>query len=211
MVIDTSVDKLAPLIPKAKDDEMAKVNANYESFMYYCNDLSNLINDCSLSNNNLLLDLPIIHSHLESLYTFASIIKDNVSPALNNNSDSMGKIKLISFNITNKCEEISLKFKKMAQSFSSSNLNRELAEIEEKLNQIHNFTKDINHSVSKEILKLTHSTYVFKEERIIPERRIIGEDYASQQNEIGNFIAAICIGLFFVVIGIVSYIKVAGG
>lgn len=211
MVIDTYVDKLDPLIPKEKEDEMAKINTNYESFMYYCNVLSNLINDCSLSNNNLLLDLPIIHSHLESLNTFASIIKDNVSPALNNNSDSMGKIKLISFNITNKCEEISLKFKKMSQNFSSSNLNRELVEIEEKLNQIHNFTKDINHSVSKEILKLTHSTYIFKEEKKKPERQIIGEDYTSQQNEVGNFIAAICIGLFFVVIGIVSYIKVAGG
>lgn len=211
MVIDTSVDKLTPLIPKIKEDEMTKINSNYESFMYYCNVLSNLINDCSLSNNNLLLDLPIIHSHLESLYTFASIIRDNVSSALNNNSDSMGKIKLISFNITNKCEEISLKFKKMNQDFSSSNLNRELAEIEDKINQIHNFTKDINHSVSKEILKLTHSTYIFKEERIKPERPTIEEDYTSQQNEIGNFITAICIVLFFAFIGIVSYMKVAGG
>lgn len=211
MVIDTSVDKLTPLIPKIKEDEMTKINSNYESFMYYCNVLSNLINDCSLSNNNLLLDLPIIHSHLESLYTFASIIRDNVSSALNNNSDSMGKIKLISFNITNKCEEISLKFKKMTQDFSSSNLNRELAEIEDKINQIHNFTKDINHSVSKEILKLTHSTYIFKEERIKPERPTIEEDYTSQQNEIGNFITAICIVLFFAFIGIVSYMKVAGG
>ena len=43
MVIDTSLEKLDPLIPKSKTDEMSKVTADYESFMYYCNLLFNLI------------------------------------------------------------------------------------------------------------------------------------------------------------------------
>lgn len=39
MVIDTNLDKLAPLIPKK--DQMLQLTADYESFMYYCNVLSN--------------------------------------------------------------------------------------------------------------------------------------------------------------------------
>ena len=123
MVIDTSLEKLDPLIPKSKTDEMSKVTADYESFMYYCNLLSNLITDSSLSPNNLILDLPIIHSHLDSLKGFANNIQLNIQIALKGNKEYMEKIKLIAFNITNQIEEVILKFNKMKQNLKDQLLS----------------------------------------------------------------------------------------
>ena len=153
MVIDTSLEKLDPLIPKSKTDEMSKVTADYESFMYYCNLLFNLITDSSLSPNNLILDLPIIHSHLDSLKGFANNIQLNIQIALKGNKEYMEKIKLIAFNITNQIQEVILKFNKMKQNLKEEHSNEEISTINYKIEEIHNLTKEINRAVNKQILE----------------------------------------------------------
>lgn len=206
MVIDTSLEKLDPLIPKNKTDEMSKVTADYESFMYYCNLLSNLITDSSISPNNLRLDLPIIHSHLDSLKGFANNIQLNIQIALKVNKEYMEKIKLIAFNITNQIEEVVLKFKKMEQNLNAELSNEELSTINYKIEEIRNLTKEINRAVNKQILE-SSGIYV-KDNKKGNNKRTIDNHSIDEQNEVGNFITAVCIGMFVIFIGVVSYLKV---
>lgn len=206
MVIDTSLEKLDPLIPKNKTDEMSKVTADYESFMYYCNLFSNLITDSSISPNNLRLDLPIIHSHLDSLKGFANNIQLNIQIALKVNKEYMEKIKLIAFNITNQIEEVVLKFKKMEQNLNAELSNEELSTINYKIEEIRNLTKEINRAVNKQILE-SSGIYV-KDNKKGNNKRTIDNHSIDEQNEVGNFITAVCIGMFVIFIGVVSYLKV---
>lgn len=206
MVIDTSLEKLDPLIPKNKTDEMSKVTADYESFMYYCNLLANLITDSSISPNNLRLDLPIIHSHLDSLKGFANNIQVNIQIALKVNKEYMEKIKLIAFNITNQIEEVVLKFKKMEQNLNAELSNEELSTINYKIEEIRNLTKEINRAVNKQILE-SSGIYV-KDNKKGNNKRTIDNHSIDEQNEVGNFITAVCIGIFVIFIGVVSYLKV---
>ena len=204
MVIDTSLERLVPLIPKNKTDEMSKVTADYESFMYYCNLLSNLMNDSTLSPNNLILDLPIIHSHLDSLKGYANNIQLNIHIALKGNKEYMEKIKLIAFNISNQIEEVVMKFKKMKQGLTAEQSNEELSIINNKIEEIHNLTKEINRSVNKQILE-SSGIYV----RDNKQRNNKRDNHSiAEQNEVGNFITAVCIGMFVIFIGVVSYLKV---
>lgn len=206
MVIDTSLEKLDPLIPKSKTDEMSKVTADYESFMYYCNLLSNLITDSSLSPNNLILDLPIIHSHLDSLKGFANNIQLNIQIALKGNKEYMEKIKLIAFNITNQIVEVILKFNKMKQNLKEEHSNEEISTINYKIEEIHNLTKEINRAVNKQILE--SSEIYIKDHKQGNNKRRIDNHSIDEQNEVGNFITAVCIGMFVIFIGVVSYLKV---
>ena len=206
MVIDTSLEKLDPLIPKNKTDEMSKVTADYESFMYYCNLLANLITDSSISPNNLRLDLPIIHSHLDSLKGFANNIQVNIQIALKVNKEYMEKIKLIAFNITNQIEEVVLKFKKMEQNLNAELSNEELSTINYKIEEIRNLTKEINRAVNKQILE-SSGIYV-KDNKKGNNKTTIDNHSIDEQNEVGNFITAVCIGIFVIFIGVVSYLKV---
>ena len=85
MVIDTNLDKLAPLIPKK--DQMLQLTADYESFMYYCNELSNLISD----GNNLHLDLPIIQIHVDSLSVISKKSNDNITVESKSTMSQLGR------------------------------------------------------------------------------------------------------------------------
>ena len=185
MVIDTNLDKLAPLIPKK--DQMLQLTVDYESFMYYCNVLSNLISD----GNNLHLDLPIIQSHVDSLSVISKKINDNITVEIKVNDESTGKLKLISNNINNAIEEIIIKFSKLKRTVNDI----AIIDISNKMESIHTLTTELNHNVSKEIM---HN------ELYIPNRP------SSQESEIGMFITVVCVVLFVIIIGVVSYIKVSG-
>ena len=185
MVIDTNLDKLAPLIPKK--DEMSQLTADYESFMFYCNELSTLISDGGKFHS----ELPLIQRHVDSLCVFSKKINDNITVAIKVNDDFIGKIKLISNNINNAIEEIIFKFSKLKRTRNDIAIK----DISTKLETIHSLTAELNHNVSKEIM---HN------EIFIPNRP------SSQENEIGLFITVVCIVIFVIIIGVVSYIKVSG-
>ena len=168
--------------------------------------LSNLITDSSLSPNNLILDLPIIHSHLDSLKGFANNIQLNIQIALKGNKEYMEKIKLIAFNITNQIQEVILKFNKMKQNLKEEHSNEEISTINYKIEEIHNLTKEINRAVNKQILE--SSEIYIKDNKQANNKRRIDNHSIDEQNEVGNFITAVCIGMFVIFIGIVSYLKV---
>ena len=70
-----------------------------------------------------------------------------------------------------------------------------IIDISNKMESIHTLTTELNHNVSKEIM---HN------ELYIPNRP------SSQESEIGMFITVVCVVLFVIIIGVVSYIKVSG-
>lgn len=183
MVIDTNLDKFSPLIPKK--DEMSQLTADYESFMFYCNELSTLISDGGKFHS----EIPLIQ--LNSLCVFSKKINDNITVAIKVNDDFIGKIKLISNNINNAIEVIIFKFSKLKRTTNDIAIK----DISTKLEAIHSLTAELNHNVSKEIM---HN------EIIIPNRP------SSQESEIGLFITVVCIVIFVIIIGVVSYIKVSG-
>lgn len=155
--------------------------------MFSCNELSTLISD----EEKFHSELPVIQRHVDSLCVFSKKINDNITVAIKVNDDFIGKIKLISNNINNAIEEIIFKFSKLKRTTNDIAIK----DISTKLETIHSLTAELNHNVSKEIM---HN------EIFIPTRP------SSQESEIGLFITVVCIVIFVIIIGVVSYIMVSG-
>ena len=84
--------------------------------------------------------------------------------------------------------------------------NEEISTINYKIEEIHNLTKEINRAVNKQILE--SSEIYIKDNKQGNNKRRIDNHSIDEQNEVGNFITAVCIGMFVIFIGAVSYLKV---
>ena len=118
----------------------------------------------------------------------------------NNKDDDFQKIKLISFNVSGKCEEI---YKTIEKNYSSENqLENDLFEQAENLKQI---SKNINQDVSIKILKATNQLFNFeKYTKELEEKRTLEKNRREDEiKEVENTINEACLGIiiiFFVVL-----------
>ena len=212
MVIDDTQDcKIIPLIPK-QHDEMSIITANYESFMYYCNILESLLSGCNKSINSIRLILPLVEDYLETISTFSGNIHQQIPNALKKFHESIDKINLISNNIVNKTNEIERKVKflqneiidmnKEGNVYNNQHLSKQVNELVEKVDVIKEISKEINCNISKEIIR--------KNERIKIEEDVTVRvvEFVNSETDVGSFVSALCIGVFVILILVVSYHKV---
>ena len=94
----------------------------------------------------------------------------------------------------------------MKQNLKEEHSHEEISTINYKIEEIHNLTKEINRAVNKQILE--SSEIYIKDNKQGNNKKRIDNHSIDEQNEVGNFITAVCIGMFVIFIGVVSYLKV---
>lgn len=206
MVNDLSVNLSTPLL-----SEMEIISTSYEAFMYQCTHVQKDI--------TLIFSQPPGVNILQSIYDQFLIISSlvlrigsNVKIALAKNLNSMEKIKLISFNISNKFFEISEKYIKNTSEYKIQ--DQHLYQINSTIELIHSIrsaAKGISCLVSKEILKLSHHSKEYNsiniDDKLAEEKQSINY-YDSNNNDISNCLTGSCIALFLIFIIVVSYLKI---
>ncbi len=181
-----------PLIDK--EDPIHILDNEYENFMYSANQFE--INIVKSPHEKIKESLINITDTVNNINQIISKILENQ----NNKDDDFQKIKLISFNVSGKCEEI---YKTIEKNFSSENqLENDLFEQAENLKQI---SKNINQDVSIKILKATNQLFNFeKYTKELEEKRTLEKKRREDEiKEVENTINESCLGIiiiFFVVL-----------
>ena len=116
------------------------------------------------------------------------------------NDDDFQKIKLISFNVSNKCEEIYNKVDKFEKS-SSSEIKLENLNIIEEAENLKQMSKNINHDVSIKILKANNQLFNFEKynEELQEKRTLEKKKREEEMKEVENTITDTCfIGIIII-------------
>ena len=176
-----------PLIDK--EDPIHILDNEYENFMYSANQFE--INIVKSPHEKIKESLINITDTVNNINQIISKILEKQ----NNKDDDFQKIKLISFNVSGKCEEI---YKTIEKNFSSENqLENDLFEQAENLKQI---SKNLNQDVSIKILKATNQLFNFeKYTKELEEKRTLEK----KRKEVENTLNESCLGIiiiFFVVL-----------
>ena len=148
MVIDKDFSE--PLIPK---DDLNNLESYYENFMCLSNEFEmNLKENPQNEKNEKIFNF--LFKNIKKIDTSIQKLLDN------ENDNYLEKIKLISFNISTKCDELLTKINNK-EDFDNKNL------FINKTNELKEITKEINSNVSRKILKLTNN--IFKNKNNIHE------------------------------------------
>ena len=148
MVIDKDFSE--PLIPK---DDLNNLESYYENFMCLSNEFEiNLKENPQNEKNEEIFNF--LFKNIKKIDTSIQKLLDN------ENDNYLEKIKLISFNISTKCDELLTKINNK-EDFDNKNL------FINKTNELKEITKEINSNVSRKILKLTNN--IFKNKNNIQE------------------------------------------
>ena len=181
-----------PLIDK--EDPIHILDNEYENFMYSANQFE--INIVKSPHEKIKESLINITDTVNNINQIISKILEKQ----NNKDDDFQKIKLISFNVSGKCEEI---YKTIEKHFSSENqLENDLFEQAENLKQI---SKNINQDVSIKILKATNQLFNFEQyTKELEEKRTLEKKRREDEiKEVENTLNESCLGIiiiFFVVL-----------
>ena len=181
-----------PLIDK--EDPIHILDNEYENFMYSANQFE--INIVKSPHEKIKESLINITDTVNNINQIISKILEKQ----NNKDDDFQKIKLISFNVSGKCEEI---YKTIEKNFSSENqLENDLFEQAENLKQI---SKNINQDVSIKILKATNQLFNFEKytEELEEKRTLEKKRREDEIKEVENTLNESCLGIiiiFFVVL-----------
>ena len=181
-----------PLIDK--EDPIHILDNEYENFMYSANQFE--INIVKSPHEKIKESLINITDTVNNINQIISKILEKQ----NNKDDDFQKIKLISFNVSGKCEEI---YKTIEKNFSSENqLENDLFEQAENLKQIN---KNINQDVSIKILKATNQLFNFEQyTKELEEKRTLEKKRREDEiKEVENTLNESCLGIiiiFFVVL-----------
>lgn len=181
-----------PLIDK--EDPIHILDNEYENFMYSANQFE--INIVKSPHEKIKESLINITDTVNNINQIISKILEKQ----NNKDDDFQKIKLISFNVSGKCEEI---YKTIEKNFSSENqLENDLFEQAENLKQI---SKNINQDVSIKILKATNQLFNFEQyTKELEEKRTLEKKRREDEiKEVENTLNESCLGIiiiFFVVL-----------
>ena len=181
-----------PLIDK--EDPIHILDNEYENFMYSANQFE--INIVKSPHEKIQESLINITDTVNNINQIISKILEKQ----NNKDDDFQKIKLISFNVSGKCEEI---YKTIEKNFSSENqLENDLFEQAENLKQI---SKNINQDVSIKILKATNQLFNFEQyTKELEEKRTLEKKRREDEiKEVENTLNESCLGIiiiFFVVL-----------
>ena len=148
MVIDKDFSE--PLISK---DDLNNLESYYENFMCLSNEFEmNLKENPQNEKNEKIFNF--LFKNIKKIDTSIQKLLDN------ENDNYLEKIKLISFNISTKCDELLTKINNK-EDFDNKNL------FINKTNELKEITKEINSNVSRKILKLTNN--IFKNKNNIQE------------------------------------------
>ena len=167
-----------PLIDK--EDPMNLLQSEYESFMFSANECET--NYLQLSYDKIKEALSKLTDTVNNINKIISIVLEKEK-----NDDDFQKIKLISFNVSNKCEEIFKKIDTIEKKHSSDNKLENLNIIEEAAN-LRQISKKINQEVSIKILKATNQLFNFEryneeqEERRTLERQKRDDEIKEMKN-----------------------------
>ena len=181
-----------PLIDK--EDPIHILDNEYENFMYSANQFE--INIVKSPHEKIKESLINITDTVNNINQIISKILEKQ----NNKDDDFQKIKLISFNVSGKCEEI---YKTIEKNFSSENqLENDLFEQAENLKQI---SKNLNQDVSIKILNATNQLFNFeKYTKELEEKRTLEKKRREDEiKEVENTLNESCLGIiiiFFVVL-----------
>ena len=181
-----------PLIDK--EDPIHILDNEYENFMYSANQFE--INIVKSPHEKIKESLINITDTVNNINQIISKILEKQ----NNKDDDFQKIKLISFNVSGKCEEI---YKTIEKNFSSENqLENDLFEQAENLKQI---SKNLNQDVSIKILKATNQLFNFEQyTKELEEKRTLEKKRREDEiKEVENTLNESCLGIiiiFFVVL-----------
>ena len=180
-----------PLIDK--EDPIHILENEYEKFMYSANQFeSNIFN---LSYEKIKESLTNITDTVNNLNQIISTILEKEK-----NDDDFQKIKLISFNVSNKCEEIYNKVDKFEKS-SSSEIKLENLNIIEEAENLKQMSKNINHDVSIKILKANNQLFNFEKynEELQKKRTLEKKKREEEMKEVENTITDTCfIGIIII-------------
>ena len=180
-----------PLIDK--EDPIHNLENEYEKFMYSANQFeSNIFN---LSYEKIKESLKNITDTVNNLNQIISTILEKEK-----NDDDFQKIKLISFNVSNKCEEIYNKVDKFEKS-SSSEIKLENLNIIEEAENLKQMSKNINHDVSIKILKANNQLFNFEKynEELQEKRTLEKKKREEEMKEVENTITDTCfIGIIII-------------
>ena len=180
-----------PLIDK--EDPIHILENEYEKFMYSANQFeSNIFN---LSYEKIKESLKNITDTVNNLNQIISTILDKEK-----NDDDFQKIKLISFNVSNKCEEIYNKVDKFEKN-SSSEIKLENLNIIEEAENLKQISKNINHDVSIKILKANNQLFNFEKynEELQEKRTLEKKKREEEMKEVENTITDTCfIGIIII-------------
>ena len=180
-----------PLIDK--EDPIHNLENEYEKFMYSANQFeSNIFN---LSYEKIKESLKNITDTVNNLNQIISTILDKEK-----NDDDFQKIKLISFNVSNKCEEIYNKVDKFEKN-SSSEIKLENLNIIEEAENLKQMSKNINHDVSIKILKANNQLFNFEKynEELQEKRTLEKKKREEEMKEVENTITDTCfIGIIII-------------
>jgi len=180
-----------PLIDK--EDPIHILENEYEKFMYSANQFeSNIFN---LSYEKIKESLTNITDTVNNLNQIISTILEKEK-----NDDDFQKIKLISFNVSNKCEEIYNKVDKFEKS-SSSEIKLENLNIIEEAENLKQMSKNINHDVSIKILKANNQLFNFEKynEELQEKRTLEKKKREEEMKEVENTITDTCfIGIIII-------------
>ena len=180
-----------PLIDK--EDPIHILENEYEKFMYSANQFeSNIFN---LSYEKIKESLTNITDTVNNLNQIISKILEKEK-----NDDDFQKIKLISFNVSNKCEEIYNKVDKFEKS-SSSEIKLENLNIIEEAENLKQMSKNINHDVSIKILKANNQLFNFEKynEELQEKRTLEKKKREEEMKEVENTITDTCfIGIIII-------------
>ena len=174
-----------PLIDK--EDPIHILENEYEKFMYSANQFE--------SYEKIKESLTNITDTVNNLNQIISTILEKEK-----NDDDFQKIKLISFNVSNKCEEIYNKVDKFEKS-SSSEIKLENLNIIEEAENLKQMSKNINHDVSIKILKANNQLFNFEKynEELQEKRTLEKKKREEEMKEVENTITDTCfIGIIII-------------
>ena len=180
-----------PLIDK--EDPIHILENEYEKFMYFANQFE--LNIFNLSYEKIKESLTNITDTVNNLNQIISKILEKEK-----NDDDFQKIKLISFNVSNKCEEIYNKVDKFEKS-SSSEIKLENLNIIEEAENLKQMSKNINHDVSIKILKANNQLFNFEKynEELQEKRTLEKKKREEEMKEVENTITDTCfIGIIII-------------
>ena len=180
-----------PLIDK--EDPMNLLQTEYENFMFSANECET--NYLQLSYDKIKEALSKLTDTVNNINKIITIVLEKEK-----NDDDFQKIKLISFNVSNKCEEIFKKIDSIEKKHSSDNKLENLNIIEEAAN-LRQISKKINQEVSIKILKATNQLFNFEryneeqEERRTLERQKRDDEIKEMKNVESSITESCFIGI----------------
>lgn len=176
MVIDSDKYLKVPLLEgfdkpdKENEVDSCSLSLDYESFIYYTNNIDKIITLMDKQNNIKSENFSLINKQLSKVNDLLKRINGNIFEVLRNGKESFHKINLISSNIENKIKEINSKYSKVfaentSEETSSMESSDEFFKLEKYLKDTELFCTSMKSKLTIEILRLEGEPILFNQSK----------------------------------------------